>query len=184
MNCIVAPWFSSFVHVLYLQFIAKIPFRLTNMRSKHFSVSVVHNFHFHAKLDFRVLEVLRCERGRLSLSEHSQSPSGDEAHWSSWLRNNASQSVNNYASPVKDRLQSCCPCLSESILWCTEASLHSTVCKHGGGGWEVGKAALFNQPESHISRPSADEAEQADSPEAWQLPTAEYAASLITTWWY
>lgn len=52
------------------------------------------------------------------------------------------------------------------------------------GGSEVGKAVLFNHPGSHISCSSADEAEQTDSPEAWQLPTAENAASLITTGWY
>lgn len=36
----------------------------------------------------------------------------------------------------------------------------------GALGSEAGKAVLFTHPEPHISSPSADEAEQADSPEA------------------
>lgn len=51
---------------------------------------------------------------------------------SSWLPNNASQSVNSDTSPVTDRLQSRPPCLREKMPWCTEASPYSTVCKHAG----------------------------------------------------
>lgn len=101
---ILGPSLSCFVHVLYLQFIAVLPLGLTNMKTMIFSVLVVRNLYL-------VLRLSWCEQGsvRLSLSL-------TEAHWSSLLHNNASQSVNNYASsPVKDRPQSCSPCLSEKI---------------------------------------------------------------------
>lgn len=105
---------------------------------------------------------------------------------SSWLPNNASQSVNSDTSPVTDRLQSRPPCLGEKMPWCTEASPYSTVCKHAGEseGFTSCRGSAVQHPELHISCPCADEAEQADSPETWQLPTAGDAASLITTWWY
>lgn len=107
----------------------------------------------------RVLRLLWVEHG---FSEHYQSPSGAEAHWSSWLHNNASPSVNNYASsPLKDKHWRCSWCLSEGISKCTEACVHlCTVCGEEKGGSEVAKEVLFNHPDSHISCSSADEAEQ------------------------
>lgn len=147
---------------LILKILAGFPFGLT----ERFSVSWWYATFILMPITL-VLKLLWCEHGSVSLSEHSQFPSGAEAHWSSWLHNNASQSVNSYASsPVKDRLPKCSPC--QNTVVCGSISLqYSLQAWRGRRSQKVGKGVLFNHPESHISCPSADETEQADSPEAW-----------------
>ena len=152
MNHILLPWLSCLVHVLCLQFIAVIPFGQTNMQTQIW-VSWWCAIFIFIPIQLQCRQRWREQvRSLWTFSLHS------EAHWSSWL---------HYLSTIMLLLQ------SMSQWENTVSVLKHLQFKHEVGRCgraEVGKAALFNHPESHISCTRADEAEQADSPEARQLP--------------